>query len=416
MAGIDIKWEKLRSPFTPSRTRHPRIFQQLFDHIQYTPKLNHSEKRVLKSLISHTPNEKLFLNFRILNGTRLKILHDLAVAALKNLRNALSRSSSVSDTSGTQSPTVTETNYPTSPQDLHVTEAQALELLRLFEMKDDDIKLPTENSAGDAEFAQLCIERERFMCLVTSFDSAFSCHVAHIFPFSCLNLANMINGLTWQFLILFLGEENRSLLISKVFTEDNNIHSPQNGLTLLLALHNFYDMGAFCLVPVKRSIGAYTGYFLEVKYTLYADIDALTATVSLTPEDPNDQCQLDPQGFPIIRNKLQVKEKRDLEHGDRIRISTPDPEIMPLPSQTLLFWQELFWNLWGDCGLGTAASDRTDAEGFESSRTRKTSPPKGKRRMTQEEDGAWDEEMSNRRRQAVKSVAVWCESVRQSRV
>ncbi|KAF3927477.1 hypothetical protein ABW21_db0209347 [Orbilia brochopaga] len=77
--------------------------------------------------------------------------------------------------------------------------------------------------------------------------------------------------------------------------------------------------------------------------------------------DPNKQCFLNENG--VLEYDL-LKEYRALDSGTSLRIATPDPITLPLPSVMLLYWHGSIWKLIAAAGLGeTAASKDSERTG-----------------------------------------------------
>ncbi|KAF3924326.1 hypothetical protein ABW21_db0208754 [Orbilia brochopaga] len=106
---------------------------------------------------------------------------------------------------------------------------------------------------------------------------------------------------------------------------------------------------------------------------------------SWLPQDPDEQCPLD-EAENAVRNYLPESEPRSFATGTALRLSTPDPVALPLPSATLMWWHSSIWRVIAAAGLGVEGPKNEQIALTEHSRD--TSAPRSvpKRKFDEEQD------------------------------
>ncbi|KAF3917622.1 hypothetical protein AA313_de0206212 [Arthrobotrys entomopaga] len=390
------RFKALRTPFTPLYERHYRTFARDLAWIRNAPNLAHTEKLLLKGLVSNTTNKALLDNIIQLNTIQLKKLAALASHSLRHLRNWGGRPpAGNTPTSEPRSDLNTAQEVQDySTMDLHAGPSTAAASLllskRIDEIRQEGhpkdklerlLSLPNDQELSEI-FRVLCIDRTlpnvpkrkpsrgespREDCRIRDWGSSLISwsrrgrQVAHIFPFSCLGIKGDMNELLWNFLHLLLGKEQEDILATEIQTADGKFDTLKNTLTLDQATHAEFDKGWFSLIPIQISTGEKDGYFLDVRYTSFYPSESITRDIfTSAPEAASSQYNLDSEGFPI---DFVQKQPRNINDGDVYRLATIDPKGLPLPSWKLLFFHKYLWDLLSDCGVGESTRDSRSRSG-----------------------------------------------------
>lgn len=112
------------------------------------------------------------------------------------------------------------------------------------------------------------------------------------------------------------------------------VDGPFNVITLTGYCHNAWAEGRFGLRPVSRDENELTVQFLRFPKVEHGHHDLVPLTQRLETKI-NDI-------LPLLRTQSVGEPRRDVMHGDEIKITTTDPEGLPLPHFELL---EMHWKL-----------------------------------------------------------------------
>ncbi|KAF3929737.1 hypothetical protein AA313_de0210219 [Arthrobotrys entomopaga] len=372
--------QTLTSPFKPQREKHALVYCRNFKAINDKRSVSHRDKGILLAILAFTTNDKLFQNFDKLDATQLAELAHLSEIALKNLRNWDGRPSTTIIT-----PVVTPApSRPSSPQGNpsrkesssspgirggRLAELQAEEggleaivtpqscdnplgrqLLAYLGLGDTFPNIPLMSFSRSAKIGENCLNRQQNFCLITGCVGTHN--LAHIFPYSSLNPAKAATILTWRFIHIFLGTENTQLLVDELWSKEQGINTPKNGMSIVTTLHTFFDNGAFSLIPIRLTQGA--NDYLDVECRLYAPDALLHMTMTRDKANVEEQYEFYEDEAPY---RVFGESSRKLNDGDMIRITTPDANIYPLPSPVLLFWHRHLWSTLTSAELVTPQSE-----------------------------------------------------------
>ncbi|KAF3924228.1 hypothetical protein ABW21_db0203104 [Orbilia brochopaga] len=116
---------------------------------------------------------------------------------------------------------------------------------------------------------------------------------------------------------------------------------------------------------VSKPIEPLGSHCLDVKLVWWSPAFFLQSHPSVRAEDPNEQCSIDSDGTIVVG----LGPSRILRSGSIIRISTQDPQSLPLPSESLLWWHASIWQVIGSAGLSETITARERSKAVVSSRT-----------------------------------------------
>ncbi|KAF3902272.1 hypothetical protein ABW20_dc0103185 [Dactylellina cionopaga] len=307
--------EYLKSPFKPEREKHPVIYCKMFQVINDARLIDHHDKGILLAVLAFTTNNKLFRTFDKLSVSDLKDLANLSEIALKNLRN------------------------------------WGIGLLSTLGLLESSPELPSTSLSRSARFGDDCLKRQQGICLLTGTGFSSDQQNAHIFPHSSLNYTKAATSLTWRFILIFLGAANANILADELWSKESGIHTTKNGISFFPNEHGFFDNGKLSLIPVCLTKNHHD--YLDVEVGLYSAAPAVEIISTSDKLNVEEQYNLQQDEMP---KRAAQDPRRFIKDGDMVRITTPDPLLLPLPSPILLYWHRHLWSTLTSAGLSTPQS------------------------------------------------------------
>ncbi|KAJ6257545.1 hypothetical protein Dda_7330 [Drechslerella dactyloides] len=362
----DAMTDVSQNPFQPCREQLQEQYLQCLRHLDDVPHILFDDKLLIRAVLTYTPNQKLLQRFSSLTIEEVADLCEVSYWGLKNLRCSDSTDSTVLGhgyrfNPQTKEPLPVEAVLPGGKlifapplPPLGVSTLPALSIHTPLPQPEGILDQPRSTSI-DA----LALERQQGRCAVLNLDffqRDRPWDTAHLFPYSALS--NEDSETTWAFLAVFLGERLYEHLST---TLSSCLHTCGNEITLEEFFCRKFDMGWFSLQPLSLVPGT-DGHFLDVKLHMEVPLHLLYE-YSWQIDDPKYQCALTTSGKCYITEEGQVERRclrndaiRYLIPDEVIRLSTPDPEQLPLPSTMLLWWRLSIWRLLGAAGLRETTS------------------------------------------------------------
>ncbi|KAK6331126.1 hypothetical protein TWF696_003196 [Orbilia brochopaga] len=350
----------LKSIFTPSRQRLGKIYTTCLQRLDELPELTLERRLVVQAILTYTPNDELLRNFSGFSDAEVTDLWEVSSTALKNICSSW----------GTLQPSSTVATQITIPGKPRYAAVQRVEevLPGKFAPVTPGSRvmrtLSVRNASPDSttlveklrkpSFSAGAMERQSGYCAITNirfYELNIPYETAHIFPHSALT--NDESPATWRFLAIFLGERLRDVLAGEIL---ECLQNCSNRITMTAGLHGMFDAGRFFLRPVSTAPGRPGHRYLDCEIVFWIPVEYMGLT--RRPKRPEDQYVLKDDGSAI---RYYLSEPRQMAHPEMIRISTPDPERLPLPSTVLLFWHEAIWRTIGAAGLSGTAISPVDA-------------------------------------------------------
>ncbi|EPS45730.1 hypothetical protein H072_221 [Dactylellina haptotyla CBS 200.50] len=337
------------SPFSPARCKHPQIFNDTLLFVDEADQISSREKVLLRGIVVYTPNRQLLETIPTLSRDALRILATLSHESLKILKQGGGRSLSAVSTPAPSRPStpVSSTRALVQANELALKEPPKTglefgqDLLQNFEYTQEFPVFPGGKGSRSPDFSSACGLREQGTCALTGRDLQSTGEAAHIFPHAALNIQKGQSVAAWRFLLIFLGEPLRDVIAKEVLSQDNGIHTTRNSIAMVVEMHKMFDNGDISLTPVREGSDAAKGYFIDVKLRYHGSRGELHEHATKLNKSPAEQHEY-VNGLP---GKLAQSEQRFMEPEETIRITTNDPEALPLPSITLLFWHKALWQL-----------------------------------------------------------------------
>ncbi|KAK6335457.1 hypothetical protein TWF696_002232 [Orbilia brochopaga] len=329
-------FEELKTPFITQRELHPVTSTRILNLLDKTPRLSGPSKLILRAFILYTTNPNFFKVFPHLSSQESDELALLSVIGLRNLRNWRECPATY------PSPWSNPFKKPEKP--LH---AIGRELLPMFDIKQPGPTLPEEDLSRFFSFTDACKERHQQRSVITGVEYSSAADVAHIFPHSTLQHKSPNSVLTWRFLVLFLGEQIRDILVKELHSDLHGIQTPASGILLALDTRTSYDHGFFTLVPYRRPRN--NPHYVDVIYRVISTQPDVKYSSTYLDPDIDRQMTIDMNGVPTP-NQIG-DESKALQDGFKIRIGTNDPTLLPIPSHILLFWHGFLWDVLGAAGM-----------------------------------------------------------------
>ncbi|KAF3311296.1 hypothetical protein TWF173_008442 [Orbilia oligospora] len=316
----------LESTFKPQREKHALIFCKKFKAINDTRLVSNHDKGILLAVLAFTSNEKLFKMFDRLSVSHLKELAHLAEIALKNLRNLDGRPVTTVVTPQVLTPTGSRSQSPLRgvtgrEWSRHTGLPEIGENTALDMMK---ISKPCDNPLGLGILASLGL-RETFPGIPSK---SFSTSGATIED-DCI--------LRQQDCCLFSG-----LGLA-------GIQTTKNGICVFSNEYNYFNRGEVALIPVRLTHAVQGSYdYLDVQVGLYSAGETVQRIKSFDKLSVEEQYIFRRGEAP---ERIFEDPGRYIKDGDMIRITTPDPELLPLPSYILMYWHRHLWSTLTSAGL-----------------------------------------------------------------
>ncbi|KAF3286129.1 hypothetical protein TWF970_009679 [Orbilia oligospora] len=365
----------LESPFKPQREKHALIYCKKFKAINDIRLVSNHDKGILLAVLAFTANEKLFKMFDRLSVSHLKELAHLSEIALKNLRNFDGRPVTTVVTPQVLTPTGSRSQSPlrgvtgrewSRHTGLPEIEGNtALDMMKISKPCDNPLGLgilaslglketfpgiPSKSfSISGATMEDDCILRQQDCCLFSGLGLAGEERTAHLFPPSSLDPTNAATILTWRFLHIFLGTANTKILSGEIWSKEKGIQTTKNGISVFSNEYGYFNRGEVALIPVRLTHAVQGSYdYLDVQVGLYSAGETVQRIKSF------DKLAVEEQ---YIFRRGEAPERifedpgRYIKDGDMIRITTPDPELLPLPSYILMYWRRHLWSTITSAGL-----------------------------------------------------------------
>ncbi|KAK6355261.1 hypothetical protein TWF696_004376 [Orbilia brochopaga] len=363
------------NPFSPVRDENPVAYLACMAWLDALPYVALDEKVTLRAIINYTTNKNLLLQLPQLTTDEVRDLYELSLRALTNLRSSWGAPETSSTTSSpapsrivSRAPSPPRTSASPPPIGTAVSRALGTEEFSLVDL--------IAKARSTSFSSTTALERQSDRCLLTGFsaDGVFL-ETAHLFPSS--SLLNGDCGLTWVFLAIFLGESIRNHLATEITV---SLHTCSNSVSMEAGLHSIFDRGRFTLIPVSKPTEPLGNYCLDVKLVWWSPAFFLQSRPSVRAEDPDEQCSIDSDGMIVVG----LGPPRILRSGSIIRISTQDPQGLPLPSESLLWWHASIWQVIGSAGLSETVTAGERNKAVASSRTE--GPAAGPKRKRSPDD------------------------------
>ncbi|KAJ6261946.1 hypothetical protein Dda_2745 [Drechslerella dactyloides] len=431
----------MQSPFKPAKIQRRSWHHKSEEHLDEISGVSHADIGILQAILSTTPNPKLLRDVVTYDADTITELARVSAVGLKALRSWGGRPGSLAASPATRSPAGSVTASPISAaqssiaaQASTIPRVQQLQAGRLTALLATSTNLPVlDPTLGEASHSHLgwkstsqglyrlanraCIghevikrleikkefpdladtreartslykefteRRQQGFCPFTGFDlNEVPKEIAHLFPFSLLDLESGKNRVAWRFIAIFLGEELRDRLVEAIKSEDHGIQSPANSIALDIGLHGRLDKGSFSLVPVRQSQPP--GSFIDVRLDWHLPPRSAVFS-SFVPEKPEDQYSYN-EDEHLTRIFLNSPSQR-ARTGSVYRLGTNDPRLLPIPSPILFHWHTFIWKVLGRAGFAVTVASKSDTVG---SRSPKYSPKQKKRKEPESGDGGDDD-------------------------
>ncbi|KAF3155110.1 hypothetical protein TWF788_006455 [Orbilia oligospora] len=346
----------LESPFKPQREKHALIYCKKFKAINDTKLVSNHDKGILLAVLAFKQR---------------KIIQNIA---LKNLRNFDGRPATTVVTpqvlspagSRSQSPLrgVTEGGWSRHTELPESGGHTALDMMKIYKPYDNPLGLGILTSLGlketfpgipsksfsisGATIEDDCILRQQDCCPFFGLGLAGEERTANLFPLSSLDPTNDTTILIWRFLHILLGTANKKYILDELWSEEKGIQTTKNGTSVFSNEYGYFNRGEIALIPVRLTHAQDSYDYLNVQVGLYSAGETVQRTKSFDKFAVGEQ-------YIFRRGEAPERIFEDpgcyIKDGNIIKITTPDPELLPLPSYVLMYWHRHLWSTLASAGL-----------------------------------------------------------------
>ncbi|KAF3220064.1 hypothetical protein TWF106_006811 [Orbilia oligospora] len=335
----------LESPFKPQREKHAPIYCKKFKAINDTKLVSNHDKGILLAVLAFKQRKIIQNEFRWTAGDDCSDSSG-TVTRRESFSESLARCyrGGMEQTYGTAREWRTySVGYDENIQTI------CLGILTSLGLKETFPGIPSKSfSISGATIEDDCILRQQDCCPFFGLGLAGEERTANLFPLSSLDPTNDTTILIWRFLHILLGTANKKYILDELWSEEKGIQTTKNGTSVFSNEYGYFNRGEIALIPVRLTHAQDSYDYLNVQVGLYSAGETVQRTKSFDKFAVGEQ-------YIFRRGEAPGRIFEDpgyyIKDGNIIKITTPDPELLPLPSYVLMYWHRHLWSTLASAGL-----------------------------------------------------------------